>query len=52
MSDLQKGPLAGPGLAERSRDTVISACQITDWCEVPAYLLNVRGWLVNFSAGS
>ena len=31
---------------------VISARQITDWCEVPAYLLSVRGRLVNFSAGS
>ena len=34
----RKDPLAGPGLAERSRDTVISARQITDWCEVPAYV--------------
>ena len=49
---LKKDSLAGPGLAERSRDTVISARQITDWCEVPAYLLSGRGWLVNFSAGS
>ena len=43
--------LGGPGLAERLRDIVISARQITDWCEVPACILSVRGWLVSFSAG-
>ena len=33
--------MAGPGLAERLRDEVISARQIADWWEVPACLLSV-----------
>ena len=47
-----QGLKAGLSLAERLRDIVISARQITDWCGVPACLFSVRGWLVNFSAGS